>query len=263
MPDVLAAIDETAGNALFHDAENALGTLHAPSGSTSAGPLFISWGASASFSGGAVAFTPTDVIAVDNCTINYELDLDLGIDLSFLDICLPQVCLPIPCVGTVCTPKICLTVPPISFPISFSESITFSAEFELVAALVGGDWDIDIVIVGVPTLDLGPAATALLEAITVAVAIALDAVPIIGPFLSLATAAIAAAFGIAEVTGLLGEILTPFVSGLRFNLYKQPQHLEAIPAGGPLDPAVFVNLQNLTAEVQDAGKPELVVSVDI
>lgn len=263
MPDVVAAIDETAANSLLHDAESALGTVDAPGGSTSAGPLVLQWSASASFSGGTVAFTPPDVIAIDNCTLNYELAVDLSIDLSFLDICLPQVCVPIPCVGNVCTPKICLTFPPISIPISFSEAIEFSADFELTATLVGGDWEIAIVILSVPTLDLGPGALALLEAITVAIAAALEAIPLIGPFLALITVAIAAAFGIADATGLLGDILTPFVSGLKFKLYKQPQHFEAIPAGGALDPAVFVTLQNLTAEVQNAGKPELVVSVDI
>jgi hypothetical protein len=263
MPDVIAAIDETAANALLHDAESALGTIQAPAGGTSYGPLILQWSASASFSGGTVAFTPPDVIAINNCTINYQLSADLGIDLSFLDFCLPQVCVPIPCVGNICTPQICLTFQPISFPVSFSSSATFSADFELEAALVGGNWEIDIVILGVPTLDLGPAATALLEAITLAIAAALETVPFIGPVLALATAAIGAAFGIAEVTGLLGDILTPFVSGLKFNLYKQPQHFEAIPASGPLDPAVFINLQDLKAEVQDAGKPELAVSVDI
>jgi hypothetical protein len=263
MADVIAAIDEAAANALLHDAESALGTIKAPGGSTSSGPLVLQWSASASFSGGTVTLTPADVVAIDNCTINYQLGADVGIDLSFLDFCLPQVCVPIPCVGEVCTPEICLTFPTISLPLSFSSSATFSAQFELEAALVGGEWEIDVVILGLPQLDLGPAATALLEAITLAIAAALAAIPFIGPVLALATTAIAAAFGIAEATGLLGDALTPLLSGLRFNLYKQPQHFEAIPAGGPLDPAVFVNLQNLHAEVQDAGKPELVVSVDI
>ncbi len=263
MPDVVAAIDETAANSLLHDAESALGTVTAPSGSTTADPFVLQWSASASFSGGTVGLTPPDVIAIDNCTINYELGVDIGIDLSFLDICLPQVCVPIPCVGNVCTPMICLTFPTISVPISFSEAIEFSADFDLTATLAGGNWEIDIVILGVPTLDLGPGALALLAAITVAISVALEAVPLIGPFLALIAPLIAAAFAIADVTGLLGDILTPLVSGLKFKLYKQPQHFEVLPAAGALDPAVFVTLQNLKAEVQDAGKPELVVSVDI
>lgn len=263
MPDVVAAIDETGANALLHDAENALGTLQAPPLSESFGPLTLGLSASASFSGGATAFTPPTTISIDNCMINYSIDATLDIDLSFLDFCIPQVCIPIPCVGNVCTPQICIDFPNIPFSVPFSSSSTFSADFELQTSLVSGDWDIDIVILSVPSLDLGAAATALLEAIMIALSVALDAVPLIGPFLGLVVDAIAAAFGVAEVAGLLGDLLTPLVSGLTFNLYRQPQLFEVIPANGPLDPAVFVTLTNLAAVVEDNGKPELVVSVDI
>lgn len=263
MPDVVAAIDEAAANALLHDAESALGTLHAPPLSDSFGPLELGLTASASFTGGTTAFTPPATIAIDDCTINYSIDATLSIDLSFLDFCLPEVCVPIPCVGTVCTPQICLDFPTIPFSVPFSSSSTFSADFELKTDLVGTEWDIDIVILGVPSLDLGAAATALLEAIMVALSLALDAVPIVGPFLGLIVDAVAAAFGVAEVTGLLGDLLTPLVSGLTFDLYKQPQTFQVIPSGGPLDPAVSVTLTNLAAVIEDDGKPELVVSVDI
>jgi hypothetical protein len=262
MPDIVAAIDEAAANALLHDAESALGTRKA-SGGTGSGLISLTWNASASFSGGTVALTPPKTIAIDDCEVNYELGLDLVIDLGSLDLCLPSVCVSIPCIGKVCTPKICLDPPPIPFPVSFSSALTFSADFALEASLAGGDWEIDAVILSVPTLDLGTDATLLLEAIVAAIAVAVAAVPGIGLFLSFVTAIIAAAFGVAEVEGLLGDVLTALLSGLRFNLYKQPQHFEAIPSGGPFDPPVFVNLLNLAAEVQDAGKPELVLSVDI
>jgi len=262
MPDILAAIDETAANALLHDAESALGKSGA-SGGTGSGPIVLTWSASASFAGGTTAFTPPKIIAIDNCEANYALGLDLGVDLSFLDFCLPSVCVSIPCIGEVCTPEICIAFPTIPVPLSFSSALVFSADFELDASLVGGDWEIDIVIVSVPTLDLGADATLLLEAIIAAIEAALALVVPFGSLLATALGAIAVAFGIAEVEGLLGDVLTALISGLRFNLYKQPQHFEAIPGAGPLDPPVFVNILNLGAEVQDAGKPELVVSADI
>jgi hypothetical protein len=87
-------------------------------------------------------------------------------------------------------------------------------------------------------------------------------VPFIGPFLALAAAAITAAIGIAGITGLLGPMLTPFVSGLTFNIYKQPQVLEVLPAAPP-DAAVNINLDVVTAAVISSDKDELVLTADI
>lgn len=98
--------------------------------------------------------------------------------------------------------------------------------------------------------------------IGVAITPFLLAVPFIGPFLALA-AAILAAIGIAGVTGLLGPILTPFVSGLTFTVYKQPQLFNILPAAGAFDPAVNVNLDAVNAEVMSSDENELVLTVDI
>jgi len=262
MPDIIVAVDETAANVLLHDAESALGKLEA-SGGTGGGLISLTWNASASLAGGTAALTPPKTIAIDNCEVDYEVGLDLVVDLSALELCLPSVQFEISCIGEVCTPRICLEPSPISLPLSFSSALTTSVDLALEATLVGGDWEIDAVLLSVPALDLGADATLLLEAIMTAIEVALDVIPGIGLFLSFVMGIIKAAFGVAEVEGLLGDVLTALLSGLRLNLYKQPQHFEVIPGEGPADPPVFLNLLNLAAEVQDAGKPELVVSADI
>jgi hypothetical protein len=128
--------------------------------------------------------------------------------------------------------------------------------------LSGTDWLIDIVVVGVPFLQFGPAAAAILAAIGVAASAVMLLIPFIGPFLAGAVLVLTAAIGIAGVTGLLGPILTPFVSGLTFNIYKQPKLFQVLPPALP-DPAVNINLDAITAVVASSNEDELVISVDI
>jgi hypothetical protein len=204
--DIIAAIDQTAANTLLHAAESALGTV-TRTGTGSLGPFTASWRASASFTNGSATLEAPDTVSIDHLRVNYSVKLGLGIDLSFLDFCLPQVCIWTPW-GTLCTPTICVTFPTISVTVPFSTSLEISANFGIVVKLTGGIWIVDVEIQSVPTLDLGTAATMLVTAIGGAVSLALLAVPFIGPLLSIATAVITAAFGIAEVTGLLGSIVT-------------------------------------------------------
>ena len=263
MPDIIAAADETAATNLIHAAETTLGTL-SKSGSGSLGPFNTSWNASASFSGGLIDLIAPNVVRITNCQFNYALGFSFSFDLSNIlpDFCLPQICIPIPFDGKLCTPKICINWPTITIPISHSGAINFTADFSLNAHLSGSDWLIDIVVVGIPFLQIGPAAAAILAAIGAAASLILLAVPFIGPFLAAAVAGITAFIGIAGVTGLLGPILTPFVSGLTFNVYKQPKLFQVLPPALP-DPAVNVNLDTITAVVASSNEDELVISVDI
>ena len=122
-------------------------------------------------------------------------------------------------------------------------------------------WRVDLVVAGVPFLQLGPAAAAIIVAIGAAAALALAPIPFIGPLLAIAVVAITAAIGVAGALGLLGPILTPFVSGLRFNVYNQPQLFEILPAAGP-DAAVSLTLTAITAAVASTDEDELVLSID-
>jgi hypothetical protein len=266
VPDILLAADEVAATTLIHDAETALGTQTAGPTSGSFGPITASASATAFLADGGVDLIPPDIIRITDCELHYSLNLDLSIDLSDIlpDFCLPQVCIPIPFDGEICTPKICIDWPTIDIPVSYSDVVKFTADFKLNVHLSGGQWFIDVVIVGIPFLQLSPAAVAILAAIDLAATAILLAIPFIGPFLALAVNLIIAAIGIAGLTGLLGPLLTPFVSGLTFNVYKQPKLFEILPAGGPIDPAVNVNLDALTASVDGSGgEDELVVAVDI
>ena len=261
MADIIAAVDETAASTLLHAAEAAVG-VRSSSGSGSSGPLIAGWNASASFAGGTVSMASPDIVAIDNLEIDYSLSLSLGIDLSSLDLCLPQVCIPTP-LGDLCTPKFCITFPTISITVPFSSSAALSADFGIMVHLTSGTWFVDVVIQDVRKLDLGAAAAALLVVLWAAISAALTAIPFIGLVLGAITALLTAAFGLAEVSGLLGQIVSPFVSGLTFNVYQQPQVFPMLPASGPFDPAVNVTLVAVTAGVQSTDKNELVLSVDI
>jgi hypothetical protein len=264
MSDVIAAIDETAANVIVPSTVASLPPM-SRSGSGNLGPFSLSWNATATLSAGTVDLIPppTDVIRLNNGRVNYTLGLSLSIDLSFLNFCLPQVCVTLPFIGRVCTPKICITFPTITVPVSHSSFVAFTVDLRLATALVAGNWNVDAIVVGVPSLVLGPAATALIAAIGAAVTAALLLVPFIGPLLALASAVIFGAFTLANVLNLLGPILTPFVSGLRVPIYKQPQMFQLL-AATPIDPAVFVRLDSVLAALDgSAGEDELVLTVDI
>lgn len=262
MPDVIAAIDEGGANDLVQDAEAALGTL-SDSGSGSLGPFTASWSASATFSGGSADLIAPNTIRLADVRMDYTVSFTFSFDLSSIipDFCLPQVCVNVPFIGRVCTPRICIDWPTVTIPVSHSSFVKFTADFNPSVTLVGGVWKVDLVIAGVPSLQLGPAAAAIIVAIGAAAALVLLPIPFIGPVLAIAVAAITAAIGVAGVLGLLGPILSPFVTGLRFTVYEQPQVFEILPAAPP-DAAVNVTLTAITAAVVSTDEDELVLNVD-
>jgi len=264
MPDVTLAADQTAATRLVHDAETIFGTK-SQNGSSSLGPFVASYGVSASFSGGSVVLQTPNIIDLDDIHLNYSLNLSFGIDLNnFLPhFCLPQICVTIPFIGTVCTPSVCINWPTITFPFSFSDFVDFSGDFQILPHLSGGDWLIDIRIVSIPTLSIGLAAAAILTALGLALGAAVSFIPFIGPLLDVLIAAVLAGIGVAGITGLLGPILTLFVSGLTFNIYKQPQVQQVLPVSGPNDPAVSITITALDCVVQQTDKAELVVTASI
>jgi hypothetical protein len=119
-------------------------------------------------------------------------------------------------------------------------------------------------VLGVPNLQFGATSAALLVAIGLAATPVLLAVPFIGPFLAIAVNAILAVIAIAGVTGFLGPIITPFVSGLKIPVYDQPQLFQVLPAEGPVDPKVDVTIDAIGAVVAHNGtEDELVLTADI
>jgi hypothetical protein len=257
--DILAAADTTAATTLLHDAEITLGTLN-KSDSASLGPFTASYNASVSFSGGSVNLTPPNIIEIANCNIHYSLNASFSLDL---DDFLPEICFPPICFLFWCTPPLCISWPTITIPFSFSDTATMTADFHLNPHLTGPTWFIDVVINSVPSFSFGAGTAALLLALEAAITPILLAVPFIGPFLALAADAILSAIAIGGVTGFLGDMLTPFVSGLTFTVYKQPKLFPVIPAGGPLDPEVDVTITALGAAVQASDKNELVITASI
>jgi hypothetical protein len=264
MTDIIAAADEGAATKLVQTAQGLLGTL-SETGSGTLGPFTASWGASASFSGGAVDLRSPDIIRIVDCDLNYNLNFSFSFDLSSIipDFCLPRICVNIPFIGRVCTPRVCIDWPTITIPVSYSDAVRFTADFRLNPRLVGGNWLIDIEIVDIPSLQLSPAAAAIIGAIGVAAAAILAPIPFIGPFLAGAVLVLTAAIGIAGVTGFLGPILALFVSGLTFTIYQQPQVFEVLPASSAIDPQVTINIDDLDASVQSTDEDELVLEAEI
>ena len=259
MSDIIAAADQTATTTLLHDGEAALGTS-TKAGGGSFGPFGVSYSVSATFSGGTVNLKPPNIIEIADCNLHYSVSLSFSLDLNSF---LPHFCLPQVCIFGICTPKICISWPTITVPFSFSDNVKITADFTLDAHLSGATWLIDVVIVGVPTLQFGPATAGILAALGAALSLALLGIPFIGPFLAGAVALIVAAIGVAGLTGFLGTIITPFVSGLRFNIYKQPKVFQVLPAAGPVDPEVDIQITALGATVQVTDKNELVIAGDI
>ena len=264
MPDILVAADEPAATELLHDVEAALGTV-SRSGSGSLGPFTANWSASAFLAGGTVDLLTPNVIRVVNCELHYNLQFSFSFDLSSIipDFCLPQICIRLPFIGRDCTPTICINWPTITIPVSFSDVVRFTADFTLNARLSGSTWLIEAVIVGLPFLQISPAAAAILAVLGVAAAAILAAIPFIGIFLAAAVLAITAAIGIAGITGLLGPILGLFVAGLTFTIYRQPRIFNVLPASGALDPAVNIRLDRIAASVSRTDEDELLIEADI
>lgn len=264
MSDITLAADETAATRLVHDAETLFG-MQTKSGSGNLGPFFANYTVSASVSGGTVTLHAPNIIELDDVHLNYSLSLDFGIDLNnFLPhFCLPQVCVDIPFIGKICTPEICLNWPTISVPFSYSDFVAFTGRFQLLPHLSGGNWLIDLRIVSIPSLSISTAAAAILAALGLLLGSLLSVIPFIGPFLAIAVEAILAGIGIAGVTGLLGPILSLFLAGMTFTIYKRPQTQQVLAASGPSDPAVSITVTTLDAVVQESDKRELIVTADI
>jgi len=264
VPDIIAAVDEVAATTLIHDAEATL-VIPTQSGSGSLGPFTASWSAGASVQQGVIDLIPPNVVRVADCELHYSLGFSFSFDLSSIipDFCLPRVCIPTP-FGDLCTPKICIDWPTITIPFNYSDMVKFTADFTLDVHAVGTEWLVDVVIVGVPALDLSAAAAAILAGLGLAAAGILAPIPFIGLVLAGAVLTITSIIAIAGVTGFLGPILSIFVAGLRFTVYRQQKHFEVLPSGGPVDPPVYINLDAISALVDGSGgEDELVLSVDI
>lgn len=265
MAEIIAALDEQGANTFL---DTAIGILppQLSSGSGSLGPFVASYSVSASLTNGDVDLIPPDIIRLVDLRVDWSLNLSFGFDLSAIlpDFCIPQVCIRIPCVGRICTPRICIDWPTITIPVSFSDFVKATGDFRLDISLIGGVWKVQAVIVGVPNLQFGATTALLLAAIGAAATPILLAIPFIGPFLAIAVNAILLAIGLAGITGFLGPIISPFVSGLKIPIYEQPQLFQVLPPESPVDPAVNITLDLISAMVAHNGtEDELVLSADV
>jgi hypothetical protein len=265
MAEITAALDEQGADKLLDTVIAAIGT-QTRSGSGNLGPFLASYTVQGTLTNGDVDLIPPDTIRITDLRLDWHVGLNIGIDLGVIlpEFCLPRVCVGIPCVGEVCTPRICIDWPTITVPVSFSDFLQTTVDTRLDMSLTGGIWRVRAQIVGVPNLQFGATSALLLIAIGAAVTPVLLLVPFIGPFLAIAVNAILVAIAIAGVIGFLGPIITPFVSGLDFVLYEQPQSFQVLPVQGPFDPRVDITIDNIgAAVVHTPPEDELVLTVDI
>jgi hypothetical protein len=265
MAEITAALDEQGANALLDAAIATLGT-QTNSGSGSLGPFVAGYTIQATLTNGTIDLIPPDTIRIADLRLDWNLDLSFGFDLSAIlpDFCLPRICIDIPCVGEVCTPKICIDWPTITIPVSFGDFLKATVDLQLDVSLSSATWKVQAKILGVPNLQFGPATAAILLAIGAAATPILLAVPFIGPFLAIAVDGILALISVAGVTGFLGPIITPFISGLKIPIYDQPQLFEVLPVEGPFDPRVDVIIDSIDAVVAHNGtEDELVLTAAI
>jgi len=258
MPDITAAMDEAAVNQVLPVAQATLGMV-ANAGSTQLKQFHVTYNATAWFTGGTAHLFPTDNVQINGCKLNYTTHFTLSFDLSdFIpDIHIPGVKVKVFKKWVVLIPEFNVNWPTVNVPVSHAGSVLFTSNFKVHTVFVNPNWNVNVVIQSVPVLQLTPAASAILALIGVAAAAALGPIPFIGPFLATAVVAITASIGIGGATGLLGLMLTPFVTGTTFTLYSQPKHFPLLPASGPYDPAVFIDLASVNALVVNSGEPEL------
>ena len=265
MAEITAALDEPGANKLLDTAIALIGP-QTKSGSGNLGPFVANYTIQGTLTNGDVDLIPPDIIRIVDLRLDWDLDLSFGFDLSSIlpDFCIPQVCVSIPCIGRVCTPRICIDWPTITIPVSFGDFLKTTADFRLDISLSGGKWKVQAVIVGVPNLQFGATTALLLAAIGAAATPILLAIPFIGPFLAIAVNAILVAIAIAGVTGFLGPIITPFISGLKIPVYEQNQLFDVLPASGPFDPTVNITIDLVAAVVaHNAPEDELVLTAEI
>jgi hypothetical protein len=265
MAEIVAAVDQQGANILLDTAIASLG----PQSDTFAealGPFSVSGSVSAMLVNGDVDLIPPDIIRIVDLRANWHIALHIAIDLGAImpEICLPRVCIPIPCVGTVCTPRICLEWPTIPVNLPFGDFVETTGDFRLEFGLTGGVWKVEAVILNLSELRFGPATAGLLAAIGAALTLALLPIPIFGAIAAIAVNVFLLTVGTAGVTGLLGPILTPFISGLRIPIYEHSRVFEMLPAEGPFDPKVDFNIDLVAASVANSGgEDELVLIADI
>jgi hypothetical protein len=265
MSEIIAAVDEAAAGQLLRTAVAALGT-QSTSGSTTLGPLGVTYTVTGTLSQGTVDLIPPDTVRIANLRLDWHLSMQLRLDIGDIipDIHIPQICIPIPCVGKVCTPKIDIVWPTITVPFSFGDFVRTTVDLGLDATRQGPDWVIEVIVQGVPNLATGLPTAAMIAGIGAAVAAAVAWVPLIGPFVAIVVAGATAAIGVAALTGLLGPILSLFIAGKRFEVQRVPAHLEILPATSAIDPSAFIMLDAVDAVIQhNPPEDELVVSADI
>jgi hypothetical protein len=265
MAEITAALDETGAKKVFATAIASIGT-QTQSGAGSLGPFVANYAIQGTLSSGDVDLIPPATIRIVDLRLDWHLSLKFGFDLSTIlpNFCLPQVCIDIPCVGEVCTPTICIDWPTITIPVSFGDFLKTTIDFTPDVTLTAGTWKVQADILGVPNLQFGATSAALLAAIGLAATPILLSIPFIGPFLAVAVDGILAVIAIAGVTGFLGPIVTPFISGVKIPIYEQPQLFVALPAEGPADPKVDFTIDAISVLVAHNGaEDELVLGASI
>jgi hypothetical protein len=258
MPGVLLEIDNPQTNTLVLAAAAKFLVPLPHDGGGNLGPFGVRWHTEVSFGLKGTQLVAPNSIRFNDGEIDFHIDLTLTADLNRIlpELCLPQVCTPDFFGIQICSPSICIPWPTISFPISYSASTKFTVQADFDIHKDASNWVVDILVPknGIKSLQIDTLTAALLELIGTFAAVALLEVPFIGPFLFLAVEVIVSTIAVTGALGFLQDVLTPFLTEMKFHLYTHSEVLQVLPADPPLDPTpVNVLLQNVQTIVRQQG----------
>jgi hypothetical protein len=272
--DATVAVSEAGVNQLVQDLLSSANA--SKSGSATFGPFTAGYSVSASVSGGTVELvdSPVQVIRIHDLNVSASVSVNVGFDLGNIlpTICIPpfQVCVDIPFVGEVCTPQFCVPWPSVNVSLTIPLSLDISADFGLQVEDGGTTWDVDLLIFPFSlVIDPSPIADAILNAVKAEVDSVLNGIPLIGPLIAdLVDTVIGALESVIDliagaIDALIHEVillLDIFSPTIPITLVSFNKIEEILPAGGPGDGAVDINLTSLTARID---QHELVAEASI
>ncbi|MFO1108497.1 MAG: hypothetical protein U1E61_04885 [Bradyrhizobium sp.] len=261
--DATIAISEGGTNKLLQDA---LSLAHASdSDSGSWGPFTVGYSVSVNASGGNVELvdTPVEVIRLHDVLISGSVGVSFDFDLGNIlpQICIPpvRICVNIPFIGRVCTPQFCIPWPHVHVAPTLPFAVNFSADFDVKVQNGGSTWDIVLLVYPFSiVIDPSPMADLLLDAIKQKVHDLLDPFPIVGSVIAdIIDTVISTLQGVLDaifqaIDALIHEVillLDVFSPTIPFKLVSFKKVQAFLPAGGPGDNEVDVNLISLSAHI--------------
>jgi len=219
-----AVLQKADVTAILHSAETLAKQdgLPAPvNGSSKLGPFTFEWNVSGSLREGSGDFVlkAPNIFGMKNVMLDYSLKASFDLDLQ------PYVPSPI-------------HIPPIKIPLSYSDSVPISGDFEMNSVKDNANWVIKLVIVDVLGIPV-EASAVFFQNLGDAIGNAIKEIPVVGGFIEDVVDGVIKAIGATGALNFLESILGELVNG--FPIYT-------LPVVFSLKPQLPAPLQNVTVE---------------